>query len=668
MHPIAPSPNEAGIAPVADVEARPQEAGSGLLQRAISVIAIAWSVYHLYTGLLGVMAPGIPHENSYVAFHLTFGVVLVFLVHPLTLGRSGGRGWPRALDLLLALAGLVSIGYLGVNFVDLQTRNGALARWEYVLGGVAVLVLLEGTRRAIGPVVPGIAVVFLLYAYFGNSIPGPLGHRGYSLQRIIDDNYVLWDGILGTPAHASAKYVFLFILFSAVLRQGGGGQFFIDVATALFGMVRGGPAKIAVVASSLFGTMSGSSVANVVGTGSFTIPLMIRTGYRPHFAGAVEAVASSGGQIMPPVMGAAAFVMAEILGIPYLRVCLAAAIPAILYYLALFLMVDLEAARTGLKGVPAEQIPKLPSVLARGIHLSLPLLVIVVLLVEQYSAMVAGFWATVAAVVASQLRRHTRMGPKDLLESLEQGARGAVEVAVSCGCLGIIISTLLLTGLASKLSGLLVQMAQGNVLVLLILTMLTSLLMGMGLPTIACYVILAALVAPALADLGMPKLVAHLFIFYFGTLSHITPPVAIAAYAAAGIANSNPMRVGFTACRLGLTGFIVPFMFVYGPELVFLSPSPAGIALAAASASIGVFGLAQALMGITFFGDTPLSWWQRVLLFGGALLLIKPGLATDVAGVILLTIGLASHPDVRATFVRRIQASRDRTEERPKTV
>lgn len=650
-----PSPEE--VAAGLDRDARPQDTGTGRKRTIISVIALAWSLYHLYTGYMGVMAPGIPHENSFVAFHLTFGLVLVFLVHPLLPATAPGAGWGRMIDLTLVLLALVSVGYLGANFVDIQMRNGALAWWEYILGAMAMLVLLEGSRRAIGAVVPVIAITFLLYAYFGNYIPGPLGHRGYSLQRIIDANYVLWDGILGSAATASAKYVFLFILFAAVLRAGGGGQFFIDLATALFGMVRGGPAKIAVVASSLFGTMSGSSVANVVSTGSFTIPLMIRTGYRPHFAGAVEAVSSSGGQIMPPVMGAAAFVMAEIIGVPYLRVCLAAALPAMLYYLALFLMVDLEAARTNLTGVPPEQVPRMSDVLRRGLHLSIPLFVITLLLVLQYSAMVAGFWATVSAAAASQLRRHTRMGAKTILNALEDGARGAVEVAVSCGCLGIIISTLLLTGLASKLAGFLVDIAQGNVLVLLILTMLTSLLMGMGLPTIACYVILAALVAPALVDMGMPKLVAHMFIFYFGTLSHITPPVAIAAYVAAGIAKADPMRVGFTAWRLGLTGFIVPYMFVYGPELLFLSPSWGGIALAAVTACIGVFALAQALMGLTFFGITPLSWWQRAALFVAALLLIKPGLGTDLAGLVLLVAGLVSHLDTRAFLVRRIRGS-----------
>jgi TRAP transporter 4TM/12TM fusion protein len=642
-----------------DLDARPQASGSGFTRRVISVLAVAWSLFHLYTGFLGVMAPGIAHENSFVAYHLTFGVVLVFLVHPLLSAQARWAIWGRSVDVTFALAGLASLGYLGVNFVDLQMRNGALEIWEYVLGGLAILVLLEGSRRAIGAVVPLIAIAFLLYALFGSYIPGPLGHRGFSLQRIIDANYVLWDGILGSPAHASAKYVFLFILFAVVLRKGGGGQFFIDFATAIFGMVRGGPAKIAVVASSFFGTMSGSSVANVVSTGSFTIPLMIRTGYQRHFAGAVEAVASSGGQIMPPVMGAAAFVMAEILGIPYLRVCLAAAIPAVLYYLALFTMVDLEALRTDLTGVPKAQIPRLPDVLQRGIHLSIPLAVIVFLLVQQYSAMVAGFWATVSAAAASQLRRHTRMAWRDMLASLEDGARGAVEVAVCCGCLGIIISTLLLTGLASNLAGFLVDLAQGNVLVLLILTMLTSLLMGMGLPTIACYVILAALVAPALVDLGMPKLVVHLFIFYFGTLSHITPPVAIAAYAAAGIANSNPMRVGFTALRLGLTGFIVPFMFVYGPELIFLSDSVATSLVAALTASVGVFALSQGVMGLTPFGKTPLGWWRRVLFLGGALLLIKPGLLTDGAGVILLAVALGTHRDVQNFLRRRIGRKRE---------
>ncbi|MFA5027194.1 MAG: TRAP transporter fused permease subunit, partial [Candidatus Methylomirabilota bacterium] len=398
-----------------DIEARVQQEQTGPIRIIISVVAVAWSLFHLYTGYFGVMAHGIPHENSYVAYHLTFGLILVFLVHPASCPwKIGGH----LLDFGLVAASVASVGYLGLNFVDLQTRNGALQPWEYVLGGIAILVLLEGSRRAIGLVVPGIATFFILYAYLGNHIPGPLGHRGYSVERIIDVNYVLWDGILGSPAHASAKYVFLFILFAAVLRKGGGGEFFINLASSIFGTVRGGPAKIAVVASSLFGTMSGSSVANVVSTGSFTIPLMIRTGYSRHFAGAVEAVSSCGGQLMPPVMGAAAFVMAEILGIPYLKIALAALVPALLYYIALFLMVDLEASRTGLAGVPRDQIPRFGEVLSRGVHLTLPLIVITWLLVEQYSAMVAGFWASVSALVASQLRHHTRMKALGIVRAL----------------------------------------------------------------------------------------------------------------------------------------------------------------------------------------------------------------------------------------------------------
>ncbi|MCR4426833.1 MAG: TRAP transporter permease [Firmicutes bacterium] len=619
---------------------------TGVLKSVAGVIAIVLSLFHLYTGYFGILAPPIPHEFSFRAAHLMFAMTLVFLLYLPNKSAGSSPFWRKftlAMDIVLSILGVIGVGYLVVNFPDAYLRAGMSYQWEYWLAAITLVLVLEAARRAMGPSIPIIAVVFILYARYGQWAPEAIAHAGFSWRRILTSVYLMWDGILGTALQSSAQYVFLFILFGAFLKISGGGEFFINLALAMFGRVRGGPAKAAVVSSALMGTISGSSVANVVTTGSFTIPLMKRIGYDSFFAGAVEAVASSGGQIMPPIMGAAAFVMSEMINVPYATICLAALMPAILYYVALFLMVDLEAKRKGLKGIPRKDLPSTRRVLAEGWQFLIPLALIVTLLVLKYSPMKAGFAAILCTLAVTFFRKETRMDLPKVLQALKDGAFTAAGIACACGALGIIISMVLMSGLATKLSTLLIELSGGHLIILLILTMLSSIIMGMGLPTIACYVILSVLVAPALVKMGLPALVAHLFIFYFGSLSHITPPVAIAAYAAAGIAQANPMRTGFTAWRLGLTGFIVPYIFVYGREILLgvTGASATATVFVIISAIIGVTALAMSLSGVPILSKgTSLAIPQRAMLFLASMLLIQPGYVTDTVGLVLMALAM----------------------------
>jgi TRAP transporter 4TM/12TM fusion protein len=461
--------------------------------------------------------------------------------------------------------------------------------------------------------------------------------------------YLTTEGIYGLVLGVSATFIYLFVLFGAFLKVSGGGQLFIDIAYGLFGRVRGGPAKVAVVASGLFGTVSGSAVANVVGTGTFTIPLMKSIGYQPHFAGAVEAVASSGGQLMPPIMGAAAFIMSEILQIPYFRICLHALLPALLYYFCAFIMVDLEAAKTGLKGVPSEALPRVGRILRERGLLLLPLPVLIyILAVVQATPMKAAFWAiiTTFGLIASQtfLNLFRDLGRKGSLSqagvsllrqtttAMHEGAVGTLIVASACATAGIVIGITNLTGLGLKLSGILVDLSHGYLLALLVLTMIASIILGMGLPTTACYILLAVLAAPALIKMGVMPIAAHLFVFYFGIISAITPPVAGAAYAAAPLAGVGPMKIGFTACRLGIAAFILPYMWVYGPALLLIG-EPLKVALGVVTSVIGIAACACAVQGYMLHR---LSVLERILLMIAALLLIKPGWITDGIGLALL--------------------------------
>ncbi|HSB80332.1 MAG TPA: TRAP transporter permease [Candidatus Methylomirabilis sp.] len=640
-------------------------------------LAIAMSVYHLYVG-----ATGPPEALVFRGIHLAFATTLILLWYPV--GARSPQARPAILDWACVLLCLISIGYLFLRYDYVMTRMSyvtPLERWDLILGIVLTIMVLEATRRTIGPALPITALVFLAYALLGPYLPPLLRHRGFSLELIIDQLYLTTDGIFGIPLAVSATYVILFVLFGAFLEKSGTGQLFMDFASALAGHSPGGPGKISCISSGLFGTISGSAVANVMVDGWLTIPLMKRTGFRPHFAAAVEAVASTGGQIMPPVMGAAAFVMAEFLGVPYITIAKHAAIPALLYYLALFFAIHFEAQRTGLRGLPREELPSIRSVLIDRGHLFVPLLIIVYLMLMGYTAPLAALWGTLAAALSTWMGRlgwlylvallieyilpgnvmevlgigwlvlvairlmsaEGRAGLKPLLtklfpDALEDGARNALAVASACACAGIVIGVIALTGAGLQFTSLVLAAAAESLVPALVLTMIAGIILGMGMPTTAAYIVQAALLIPALIKLGILPIAAHMFVFYFAIISAITPPVAMAVYAAAGIGKTNLWATGLAAMRLGATGFIVPFMFVYGPSLLFVG-TWFDIVTTIVSACIGVVCLSAALHG---WLTKPTVWWERVLLGVAAFCLIKPGIYTDILGLALLGAVLAS--------------------------
>jgi len=520
-----------------------------------------------------------------------------------------------------------------VEYHALMMRAGLPTTGDIVFGAVCILLVLEAFRRVVGIPITIVAVFFLAYAYWGPYFPGMFAHRGFSYTRIISHMYVTTEGILGMPVGVAATFVYMFILFGAFLHKTGLGKFFIDLALAATGHRIGGPAKVAVLASGFFGTISGSSVANTVTTGTFTIPLMKSIGYKPEFAGAVEAAASTGGQLMPPIMGAAAFVMSQFIGIAYIEIAIAAALPALLYYLAVGFMVHMEAKRLGLQGIPKNRLPNLKKVLSEGWHLLIHLFVIVYLLVQGYTPLRAALVCIVVTVAIAMMKKSTRLNVKDILDALESGARSAIGVSAACACAGIIIGVVTLTGVGLKIANGIVVLSGGSFFLTLFLTMIASIILGMGLPTTAKYIVLASMAAPAIMKFGVPIMAAHLFIFYFGIVADLTPPVALVSYAAAGIAQSNPMKTGFTGLRLAMAGFLIPYIFVYNPGILLIDTTPLEVVLIAATSILGAFSLALAGSG---FWMRPLNIIERLVLFGSAISLIFPGTLTDIGGAVVL--------------------------------
>jgi TRAP transporter 4TM/12TM fusion protein len=589
------------------------------------LLAVSMAVYHLYTGLFGT-----PEALKHRSVHLLFALALVFILYPIKSGRD--RHKVPIYDLAFIAVAVATVAYLFINYQHVMTRFfyvDPLSTAEMMLGAATILLVLEATRRVIGLTLPILAILFLGYAVAGPFMPGLLRHRGQSPETIIDQMYLVAEGIYGIPIGVSATYIILFIVFGAFLEKSGVGDFFIVLSKAIAGGARGGPAKVAVVSSAMFGTISGSAVANVVTTGNFTIPLMKRIGYKPHFAGAVEAASSTGGQIMPPIMGAAAFVMAEFTGIPYVEIIKHAALPAILYFGALFAAVHLEALKTGLMGLPKAEIPALGRTLLTGGHLLLPIPIILGLLFAGYTPMYAAIIATGSTIVLSWFRKETRMGPREIWFALERGAMNTVTVAVACATAGIIIGVVALTGLGLKFTSVVLALSGGSLIPALILTMIAGLILGMGLPTTPAYIVQAALLIPALITMGIVPIAAHMFAFYFAIISAITPPVALASYAAAGVARADVMRTGWTAMKLGATAYIVPFMFVFSPALLLVGP-PEKTVLAMITASIGVFCLAAGLQRWLY---THANIPETVLLLAAAITLIYPDLPTDTVGL-----------------------------------
>jgi TRAP transporter 4TM/12TM fusion protein len=608
---------------------------------AIALTAVGMSVYHLTAAFIGA-----PQQLFFRSTHLLFAMVLVFLLYPGFRGpqksddavRDDAGGTLGAvltarvswLDLLLIAASAVTIVYVWWNHEHLITRFVFVedpADIELVLGFVFTALVLEATRRVIGWALPVTALLFLGYALlYANTRP----------QQLIEIMYLTTEGIFGPTLGVSAAYVILFVLFGAFMERTGVGKLFMDFALALTGHTAGGPGKVAVVSSSLFGTVSGSAVANVLVDGPITIPLMKRSGFRPPFAAAVESVASTGGQIMPPIMGAAAFVMAEFLAVSYLQVTLWALIPAVLYYVAVFFAVHFESKRVGLLGLPRAECPRLGIVLRERGHLFTPILVILVGLFAGYSAPLCALAGTLSCVPVALLRKGTRQGItwRTVWDALEDGAKNSIAVALACACAGIIIGVITQTGAAINFTSLVVGLARDLLPLALVLTMLAGIVLGMGMPTTPAYIVMVSLLVPALIKLGAIPPAAHMFAFYFAILSAITPPVALAVYAAAGLAKANLWQSGWMAVRVGAAGFIVPFMFVFEPSLLMIGDWTV-ILHSFVSATIGTICLAAGLFGY-LFRAAPV--WERIFLICAAVLLIKPGLVTDLIGIGLIVI------------------------------
>jgi len=562
--------------------------------------------------------------------HIVFLAFMCFLLYP---GWEGARKKVHPVDYILILMVIIPFIYMVINFDEWIYRVGVVpTTWDTIISLMFIIAMLEMTRRTTGTALMIIAIIFILYGYFGRYLPGLFYHKGYSWPRIFTYLFSL-DGILGLPIFVSAAYVYIFVIFGAFLRSSGVGAYFIQFANSIVGWARGGPAKVAIISSSLFGTVSGSSAANVVGTGSFTIPMMKSMGYKAHFAGAVEAVASTGGQIMPPVMGAGAFLMAEILGIPYVKVLVAAILPAAMYYLAVYFMVDFEAAKTGLVGLPKDQLPSKKETLKR-IYMFAPLGVLVYYIaIAMASIIKAGTLAVAACVIVSWTSKETRMGLKKIIDSLANGAKGAIEMAGTCAAAGIVIGIISQTGIGLKFATILLDFSKGILPLALFLSMVVAIVLGMGMPTTAAYAICAAVITTGLTKLGAIPIAAHLFVFYFACISAITPPVALAAYAGAAIAKAHPNKVGFTAMKLGIAAFIAPYMFIFNPAMLLIG-SPLEIIEVAVTSLLGTFALACGMQGWLMGRAIPFA--LRIPLIAGAILLIKPGIYTDLAGIGLL--------------------------------
>lgn len=606
-----------------------------LLHPIIGFLGFVWVLFQVYTGGFGVLE-GLNQRIVHLGFALLFALLAKETEPP---KRGSVSTLPRWILVVFCIISTVYGLVKGNEAVG--ARAGVVTVADIIFGMIVIALLLDGVRRTIGWPLSLISLISIAYARWGNFIPGSLGHQGYSWSRIFSHLYFGYEGIYGTAIGASATYIALFIVFGSFLQHFGGGDVLSGLAQSLLGYVRGGPAKVAVVASCLFGTISGSAAANVAATGSFTIPLMKKTGFSPTFAGAVETAASTGGQIMPPVMGVAAFLIAEYLRVPYVEVLKSAIFPALLYYLAIFWSVDLYSVRKGLKGVPKSELPGVASVLRTGWPMLIPVfLLLYFLIIVRSSVNKAAFWSVVGVLVVSALKGFKNVAPRRLISASIDAAKGLTTVALSCAAAGVVIGVMSLTGLGAKISMALISLAGGNLLVLLILTMIVALILGMGLPTVATYILLASLLVPAITEAGVTPIAAHLFVFYFGIMCNLTPPVAIAAYTAAGIAGSDPFQTALEALRLALPGFILPFVFTNNSAMLLVGSSAQEAVMSIITATIGILLLGASLFGQ--FGSRRISAWKRVLLLLAALLLLHTGFVTDVFGLVALALVILS--------------------------
>ncbi len=657
MSNTAPSP-EANAQEILEKYDRESVTRNGLSKTTnyiIAAIAIAYSIFHLY-----ITFNPLP-ELIQRSVHVAVGVGLIFLIYPAT--KKSVRNKVALIDWVWLIASFSTAGYLIWQYQDIVTvRGGVPNQLDIIFSAITVLVVLESARRITGWILPAFALIFLAYPFVSHMdfMPNRLLTRPYDLGDIFGQLYLKTEGLYSTAIGASVTFIFLFILFGAFLARSGMGQLFNDLALALAGHKQGGPAKVAVISSGFMGSINGAAVANVVGTGAFTIPLMKRVGYSKDFAGAVEASASVGGQILPPIMGAAAFIMAETTGVKYSTIALAAVLPALLYYLGVIAQVHFRAGKNNLRGIPKADLPRAKEVLKTRGHMLLPIAFLVYLLANNVPIGYAAAYTIGATVVISWLRPETRMGFSDIVAALVDGAKQSLSVMAACAVVGIVIGVVNLTSFGTVMTSSIVTLGAGSLFLTLLLTMLASMVLGMGLPSIPAYIITATMAAPALASFDVPVLVAHMFVFYFGIFANITPPVALAAFAGAGISGGDPMKTGWQSLKLALAGFIVPFMFVYNPNMMMIDVADAAvtakefampawhvIATVAATSIVGVLALSAAVEG---YFKTSMPSWQRIVLAAGAFCLIIPETMTDIIGVVVvvLMIGLNIKKSKRA--------------------
>ena len=595
----------------------------------VNGLLVAFSLFCIYVTLWGTFL-----EEIRLTSFMACIVFLGYLIFPAKKGIQKVNHIPWY-DLILMVLGTGAFLYFMTNAITIIQQGSKFADYQIAIGCIGIIALAEVCRRSVGLPILVVATAFIIYALTtGLSNPTFAKRLNYAVRLLFYSK----EGILSTPVNTCSKFIVIFIIFGAFLERTGISDFFIDFANALVGSFAGGPAKVAVVSSALLGMVSGSSVANTVGSGSVTIPLMKKTGYRGEFAGAVEAAASTGGQIMPPIMGAAAFLMVDIVGTPYSNIIVRAIIPAVLYFTGIFIAVHLEAKKNDLKGIPRDQLPKM-GILIRDIYLLIPIVVLVWLVsTNKRTIQSAAAIAIVLAILVSMPNRKYRMTPKSILEALAAGAKGSISVAAACGIAGIIAGVITMTGLANVLINGIVALAGSRVLIALVLTMLCCIVLGMGVPTTANYCIMAATCAPILVRMGVPTIAAHFFVFYFGIVADITPPVALAAYAGAAIAQANPMRTALNATKLAIAAFIVPYILAMNPVMVLVDVTgPMQIVVIVLTSLIGIFGVSSGLAG--YLLDF-MNWPQRILAIIGGLLLIDPAVMTDIIGIAVIAVVL----------------------------
>lgn len=591
------------------------------------VTSLSVSLFTLYTATFGLLTPVLQRS-----VHIGLIMVLAFLLFPL---KKDAKTL-RLFDYLAAITIVVSTVYLYRSYATIMERIGYENTWDTIFGVIFVLLLLESCRRVVGWPLTIIALIFLGYGLWGNVVPGFFGHEGYPLSRLVTTMYLTTEGIFGVALGAAATFVAMFIIFGTFLEKSGASQVFIDLATAIAGKRRGGPAKVAVFASALTGSINGSPVANVTTTGTFTIPLMKKVGYSSKVAGAVEAVASTGGFVLPPIMGAGAFVMAEMTGIRYSAIALAAIIPALLYYASIYFVVDFEAAKKNLHGL--KDIPGLKETLRTGGLLLIPLVVLILFIaVFKLSVTRSALYSIVSVILVSFFIPGRRLTFRMLIDILETSAKRMILVSVACASAGLVVGIITLSGLGLKLAGVLLAVGENSLFLTLLLTMVGAIIVGMGLPPTAAYIVFSVLTTPALVELGVPLLAAHLFVFYYASFAPITPPVALAAYTASGISGSRPLETSVQSFLFGLPAFVIPFMFIYGPELM-AEGDALNIIVSTITAAIGVVGFAAFSVGWFL---KKLTWYQRLIFLIAGLVLVIPGFTTDIIGVLLLIMNVA---------------------------